>query len=375
MNNPELSIASPGRVNLIGEHTDYNEGFVLPTAIDKYIVFHFRINHSQSTCNVLSKNYGKSIRFDLKKITKSKSVWENFVLGVLDQLQRKTNKIRGFDCVIESALPMGSGVSSSAALECGLAYGLNILFSLGLEKYTLIKLCQMAEHEFVGTKCGIMDQFASVMSKSNTAILLDCKTLEHEYVPLELGTKKILLINTNVSHSLAESEYNARRTDCEVAVEIIRKKYPKVFSLRDVTMETLIASKGMLSETHYQRCEYIVNENERVKEAVTALKNNDFEQFGRLMYASHEGLKNKYEVSCKELDFLVDFSKNHDTVIGSRMMGGGFGGCTINIIESDGIDDYVRHASKAYENKFGIGLDSFEIASSKGTHVLASIIN
>ncbi|MEP4945978.1 MAG: galactokinase, partial [Flavobacteriaceae bacterium] len=331
--------------------------------------------HSQSTCNVLSKNYGKSIRFDLKKITKSKSVWENFVLGVLDQLQRKTNKIRGFDCVIESALPMGSGVSSSAALECGLAYGLNILFSLGLEKYTLIKLCQMAEHEFVGTKCGIMDQFASVMSKSNTAILLDCKTLEHEYVPLELGTKKILLINTNVSHSLAESEYNARRTDCEVAVEIIRKKYPKVFSLRDVTMETLIASKGMLSETHYQRCEYIVNENERVKEAVTALKNNDFEQFGRLMYASHEGLKNKYEVSCKELDFLVDFSKNHDTVIGSRMMGGGFGGCTINIIESDGIDDYVRHASKAYENKFGIGLDSFEIASSKGTHVLASIIN
>lgn len=373
--NSELTIVSPGRVNLIGGHTDYNNGFVLPTAIDKNIVFRFKRNHTESTCNVHSANFDTSMHFDLKNIVKSDSTWKNFVLGVVIQLQRRSKKIKGFDCLIESSLPMGSGVSSSAALECGLAYGLNTLFSLNLDKLTLIKLCQLAEHEFVGTKCGIMDQFASVMSKNNTAILLDCKTLSYEYIPFQLESKKILLLNTNVSHNLAESEYNSRREDCEASVKIIAKDYPKVSSLRDVSLKMLKVSEHLLTERRYQRCEFVINESERVKKAVEALKANDFGKFGELMYASHDGLRNKYGVSCEELDFLVDFSKEYDSVFGSRMMGGGFGGCTINIIEGDAIDAYIAAIGKAYKDKFGLNLDSFEIVPSNGTHVLEPTIH
>ena len=220
---PDLVVASPGRINLIGEHTDYNNGFVLPTAINKYIVFKFRINGTASQCTITSKDFLKSMTVDLNHLQKSELVWENFMIGVLYHLKKHTNGIQGFDCEIESGLPMGSGVSSSAALECGLAYGVNSLFQLGLDKSILIKVGQKAEHDFVGTKCGIMDQFASVMSQKGKAILLDCKTLEHQYIPLALGDYKILLLNTNVSHSLADSQYNLRREACESAVKIKKK--------------------------------------------------------------------------------------------------------------------------------------------------------
>ena len=287
---PDLIVASPGRINLIGEHTDYNKGFVLPTALDKYIIFKLKANGSPSTCTITSKDFLKSMQVDLGHLEKSTVAWENFMIGVLYHLKQHSNGIQGFDCEIESGLPMGSGVSSSAALECGLAFGLNELFQLGLDKEVLIKVGQKAEHDFVGTKCGIMDQFASVMSKAGKAILLDCKNLDHQYIPLTLGDYKILLLNTNVSHSLADSQYNLRREACESAVELLKETHPEVTSLREVTQGLLEASKAKLSPIQYQRCAYVIAENQRVQQAVTALQNGNLEDFGALMYASHEGL-------------------------------------------------------------------------------------
>jgi len=367
---PDLVIASPGRINLIGEHTDYNNGFVLPTAINKYIIFKFKVNGTPSQCNITSKDFLKSMQVDLNHLEKSEVAWENFMIGVLYHLKKHSSAIRGFDCEIESGLPMGSGVSSSAALECGLAYGINSLFHLDLDKAVLIKVGQLAEHDFVGTKCGIMDQFASVMSKKGKAILLDCKTLDYNYIPLELANYRILLLNTNVSHSLADSQYNLRREACESAVAIIKGTYPEVASLRDVDLELLQACKAQLTETQVKRCNYVIAENNRVQEAVAELQNGNLENFGQLMYASHHGLSHVYEVSCKELDFLVEFSKTHKSVLGSRMMGGGFGGCTINIIHKDAIVGYVDQVSKAYQKEFNINLDYFEALPSEGTHIL-----
>ena len=367
---PDLVVASPGRINLIGEHTDYNSGYVLPTAINKYIVFKFKVNGSSSRCQITSKDFLKSMTVDLNDLKRSEVVWENFMIGVLYHLKQHSDGIKGFDCEIESGLPMGSGVSSSAALECGLAYGVNALFQLGLDKSILIKVGQKAEHDFVGTKCGIMDQFASVMSVKDKAILLDCKNLDYRYIPLELGEYNILLLNTNVSHSLADSQYNLRREACESAVAIINKEYPQVHSLRDVDITLLEACSSKLSETQRKRCSYVLAENQRVQQAVAALQKGTLEDFGKLMYASHKGLSEEYEVSCKELDFLVEFSKTHDSVLGSRMMGGGFGGCTINIIHKDAIPSFVDEVGKAYQQEFNINLDYFEALPSEGTHIL-----
>lgn len=367
---PDLVVASPGRINLIGEHTDYNNGFVLPTAINKYIVFKFKINGTPSQCHITSKDFLKSMTIDLNQLVKSEVVWENFMIGVLYHLKQHTDGIKGFDCEIESGLPMGSGVSSSAALECGLAYGVNALFQLGLNKSIFIKVGQKAEHDFVGTKCGIMDQFASVMSQKNKAILLDCKSLEYNYIPLELGEYNILLLNTNVSHSLADSQYNLRREACESAVATINKEYPQVNSLRDVDIALLEACSPKLTPIQRKRCSYVLAENQRVQQAVDALQQAKLDEFGKLMYASHRGLSEEYEVSCKELDFLVEFSKAHDGVLGSRMMGGGFGGCTINIIHKDAIPTYVDQVGKAYQQEFNINLDYFEALPSEGTHIL-----
>jgi len=236
----ELTVASPGRINFIGEHTDYNNGFVLPTAIDKKIIFHFKKNNTLTTCNIYSKSYDAFLKVDLKSVVQSTNEWENYVLGVIKELLDRNAKIEGFDCLIESELPIGAGISSSAALECGMALGLNALFNLNQPTEELIKLSRDAEHRFVGTKCGIMDQFAVVMSQKNHVLLLDCQSLDYELIPVNIEPYKILLLNTNVSHNLATSEYNKRRKECELGVEIIRKKHKNVQSLRDVTINVVI---------------------------------------------------------------------------------------------------------------------------------------
>jgi len=367
---PEIVVESPGRINIIGEHTDYNMGYVLPTAIEKKITFRFQKNNSHSLCNVYSKGYDTGFTFDLNELKISSVEWENYILGVLSEISKRSDKVRGFDCVLESHLPIGSGVSSSAALECGLAFGLNQMFDLGLSKMEIVELSQAAEHTYVGTKCGIMDQFASVMSKKGHVILLDCESLEYSYIPIQIQPYKIVLLNTNVSHNLASGEYNVRREQCEKGVAILQKKYPEINSLRNASMDMLMSVKDEIDPIVYNRCSYIINEKERVLEAVEALKENNLKRVGELLYETHAGLSKMYEVSCPELDFLVDFSKQYNTVLGARMMGGGFGGCTINLVHEKGLEDFVEAASKAYKEEFDRELTWFEASPSSGTQII-----
>lgn len=366
----DIKIASPGRINFIGEHTDYNSGFVLPTAIDKKIYFKFRKNNSSNTASIFSENFNKKLTINLDDVKPSKNHWENYILGVLYELQRITDNISGFDCVFKSDIPIGSGISSSAALECGFAFGLNELFQLNISKKTIIELSQRAEHNFVGTKCGIMDQFAVVMSKKDNLILLDCKSLDYQYVPIKIEPYKILLLNTNVSHSLASSEYNTRRKECEIGVEIMRKKIEGVTSLRKASVSLLNEIKNEISPKIYNRCKYVIEENSRVLQAVALLKTDNLNDFGALMYDTHYGLQHLYEVSCPELDFLVDFTRNNTSIIGARMMGGGFGGCTINLIHANAINDFVAEVSQSYYKKFNLELTAFEALPSEGTQLL-----
>ncbi len=368
--NPELTVDSPGRINIIGEHTDYNMGYVLPTAIEKKITFKFQKNGSDKICHVYSKGYDTGFELSLDKIEKSKIEWENYILGVLNEISKRSDKLRGFDCTLESHVPIGSGVSSSAALECGLAFGLNEMFDLGLTKMDIVELSQAAEHTYAGTKCGIMDQFASVMSKKGHVILLDCESLEYSYIPIQIKPYKIVLLNTNVSHNLASGEYNVRRAQCEEGVAVLQKKYPEVKSLRNATMDMLNSVRNELDETVYNRCSYIIQEKTRVLEAVEALKANNLKRVGELLYETHDGLSKMYEVSCPELDFLVEFSKKYDSVLGARMMGGGFGGCTINLVHEDAIEEFVKAASVAYEKECKLKLTWFEASPSEGTSIV-----
>lgn len=366
---PDLVVESPGRINLIGEHTDYNLGYVLPTAIEKKITFKFIRNNSDKECNLYSLGYNTGFTLQLDKIARSNVEWENYILGVLNEILLRTDKLRGFDCTIESKLPMGSGLSSSAALECGLAFGLNELFDLGLSKMDIVQLSQKAEHTFVGTQCGIMDQFASVMSEKGHVILLDCKTLEHQQIPIKIDPYKMIMLNTKVSHNLASSEYNTRKRECEEGVAIIQKQYPEVRSLRDVTATMIQEFKQTMDATLFKRCSFIVSENDRVLQTANALKTNDLKVFGTLLYEAHEGISKLYEVSCPESDFLVDFSKQYDAVLGARQTGGGFGGCTLNIVHKDNVEAFVKEAAKAYKEAFNIELEAFEVKPSAGTYI------
>lgn len=365
----DIIINSPGRINFLGEHTDYNMGYVLPTAIGNKITFKLQKNGSDTDCNVFSVGY-EGFSLNLDQITPSSMEWENYILGVLNEIAMLTIKVQGFDCVIESDLPLGSGLSSSAAMECGLAYGLNELFDLGLSKMTIVELSQRAEHSFVGTQCGIMDQFASVMSKKGNAILLDCQSLSHQYIPLNIEPYRLVMLNTKVSHNLATSEYNTRRQECEQGVAIIKEKNPEINSLRDVSREMLENSKNELSNIVYMRCSYIIDENIRVLAMAKALKENDFNKIGSLLYKAHEGIRELYEVSCPESDFLVDFAKTNSFVLGARQTGGGFGGCTLNMVHKDAVNNFVQNATARYKEKFGINLEAFEVQPSDGTSIV-----
>ena len=366
---PDLTVASPGRINLIGEHTDYNMGFVFPAAIDRRIEIRIRGNDSKHACNVYSVDFEKLLSFDLSEVKPSREEWENYILGVVFEIQKMGHKLRGFDCQLRSNLPIGAGISSSAALECGMAFALNELFDLGMSKMDIILASQRAEHNFVGTQCGIMDQYASVMGQPDHAILLDCRSVTHEMIPLNLKPYSLLLLNTNVSHNLASGEYNMRKSECEQGVSLLRQAGLKLHSLRDVSEEDLRRHREILPPLILKRCLYVVRENSRVLKAADALKENDMIKFGALMYASHDGLKNQYEVSCKELDFLVDYAKKSDGVIGSRMMGGGFGGCTINLVHEADRESYVRQISLAYNRAFDLELDLISVHPSRGTHL------
>ena len=347
-----LLIRSPGRVNLIGEHTDYNEGFVLPAAIDKAIYLAIG-PRTDDELHFIAQDFDETYQGSLNQLVPTQT-WADYLLGVVVQLRLLGYQLGGFNCVFGGTIPVGAGLSSSAALENAVGFALNELFSLGLDRLTLLKLSQRAENDFVGAKVGIMDMFASMMGHADHVIKLDCRSLEYTYAPLHMDGVRIVLCDSRVKHSLVTSEYNTRRSECEAGVRFLRTYYPEIKSLRDVTMAMLDEHLRDTQPLIYRRCAYVVQENGRLLDGVAALEANDLASFGQLMYGSHEGLSKWYEVSCPELDILVALAQQQPGVLGARMMGGGFGGCTINLVREDVLDDFTDLITKQYKAQTGI---------------------
>lgn len=348
-----LIISAPGRVNLIGEHTDYNDGFVLPGAIDKVIVVAVAKNDSDKI-NVYARQFDEEYNFSPHNIGKA-SGWQNYILGVTHYFQQQTKPLTfGLDVIIDGDVPVGGGMSSSAALCSAFGMALNTLFDGGLSRMDLAYIGQKTEHNFVGTMCGIMDQFASLHGKAGNLMKLDCRSLEYEYIPFNFPDYRIVLVNTMVKHSLAGTEYNDRRKQCEAGVEAMKEFLPGIKALRDVSSSQLHEHRDTLDAETFKRCKYVVEEIERVGTAADLLRQGDLDAFGKLMYQTHDGLSKEYEVSCEELDYLVELARTLNYVKGGRMMGGGFGGCTINIVESAHVDEFVGYMQQEYEKKYNV---------------------
>jgi galactokinase len=361
---PSMFIA-PGRINLIGEHTDYNEGFVMPAAIDHHITFAVAPNGTRRF-NFYAVDYNEAASFDVNSIVPGDG-WINYLMGVVEGFGNR--ELKGLDCAFGSTIPVGAGLSSSAALCCGFAFAINELHGFSLTRLQLAKIAQHSEHEFAGVMCGIMDQFASLHGKKNSALLLDCKSLEYETLPMSLGDYRIMLIDTKVKHSLASTAYNDRRASCETGVKIIQQYFPKVTSLRDVTRTMLDEHQDELGEEVYIKCLFVVNEIARTIAASKLLKAGDIEKFGTLLYETHWGLSQSYEVSCEELDFLVSLAEEEqDSVIGARMMGGGFGGCTINLVHRSKVDFIKGYVHEKYFATFNKEPDFYLVNLADGVH-------
>ena len=367
-----IVVRSPGRINLIGEHTDYNNGFVLPAAIDKaaYIALTPR---QDNEIHLHSVDLNDKYITVTETVNITKASWPNYILGVVDQIKQKGIAIKGFNAALTADVPIGAGLSSSAAVECATAFALNEYLNSKLDKLALVKLSQKAEHEFAGVQCGIMDQFASMFGMRNHVVKLDCRSLEYKYEPFEIDGYKIVLFDTNVKHSLASSEYNVRRSQCEAGVSMIQQYHKEIKSLRDVTLQMLDKHVLPNEKLVYQRCRYVVEEIQRLQDACTDLENNNITAFGRKMFETHNGLSSMYDVSCKELDFLVDLVKNNPAVPGARMMGGGFGGCTINLVKEDIIDELIASTTLAYEEAMHKKMSAYIVQIEDGTSVIKNI--
>ncbi len=366
-----LLVRSPGRVNLIGEHTDYNEGFVLPAAVDKALYFAVS-GRTDGRCDLYALDLKDSFRTGLDAPGKSGKRWPDYLLGVADQLQRTGHRVPGFNCVFGGDIPIGSGMSSSAAIEGGLAFALNTVFDLRIPPLELVKLAQRAENEFVGVRCGIMDQFINIFGRAGKVLKLDCRSLEYTYYPFDRKDLRIVLCDTKVKRELASSEYNVRRRQCETGVSLLTKHRPGIRSLRDVTPDLLSSHRGEFDPIIYKRCVYVVMENARVEEACRDLEKADFVSFGKRMNASHAGLRDDYEVSSAELDVLADAAQSVKGVLGSRMMGAGFGGCTINLVEDSAVESLVEAVTRSYESKMKAAPQVYISRLSPGTEVVSS---
>ncbi len=342
---------SPGRVNLIGEHTDYNGGFVLPGAIDKGMLASIKPNGTDKirAYSIDLKDYAE---FGLEEKDKPSQQWACYIFGVVREIAKRGGRVQGFDTAFSGDVPLGAGLSSSAALESTYAFALNELYNLGIDKFELAKIGQATEHNYCGVKCGIMDQFASLFGKEGHLIRLDCRSLEYQYVPFNPIGYKVVLIDSVVKHELASSAYNKRRESCETVVEAIQKRHPKVELLRDADMKMLAEVKNEVSAEDYMRAEYVIEEIQRLLDACDALEKGDYKTVGQKMYETHHGMSKLYEVSCEELDFLNDTAKACG-VTGSRVMGGGFGGCTINLVPEDKYDAFIENAVSSFTAKFG----------------------
>ena len=389
---PSLVVKSPGRINLIGEHTDYNHGFVLPAAIDKYIEVAIG-KRTDGAIHMIALDLGETTILPIHNLIPHATQWVNYIIGVVDQVFNKsqsannnfigtqntltkteitpavndTNLSGGFNICVQGNIPLGAGLSSSAAVECAVLFAINELYNLSLSKMEMALMAQSAEHKFAGVKCGLMDMFASLHGQKNKAILLDCASLAFTYYPLELKDYSIVLFDTQIKHALASSEYNTRRLECEQGLKIIQEKYPSVKTFRDISIEQV---EECLVTKVYQRCKYVVEEIARVQLAVQDLQKGDMQAFGKKMFETHEGLSKLYEVSCPELDFLVNELSHNENVLGARMMGGGFGGCTINIIKKTAVEEITLALTAKYAQVMHKQLSYYIISIEDGTQLV-----
>ncbi|WP_432221069.1 galactokinase [Flavobacterium sp. TMP13] len=363
---PKTIVLSPGRINIIGEHVDYNDGYVLPAAIDKVICFAFEKNNS-TTSKIFAIDLDEEFEIDLNSEMKlNNAIWTNYFSGIIKYLKEAGLSFEGVNCTFSSNIPIGSGLSSSAALECGFLFGLKSVFNFEISKKDMALMGQKAEH-WVGINCGIMDQFASVHGKKDKVMKLDCNTLEFSYHDANFSDYSLVLLDSNVKHSLFTSAYNTRREECEEGFKMLKENFPSLKTFRDCTTDQVVEIKDKLSPNVYKRVDYVVKEIARVSLACAALDAGNIEVLGQLLFDTHEGLSKDYEVSCAELDALVGYAKDDASVIGSRLMGGGFGGCTINLIKK-GQEEAVKEKFAAlYDKEFGIELKAYDVKISEGT--------
>ncbi len=360
---------APGRINLIGEHTDYNNGFVLPAAIDKKMEIALKGN-GLPLIRAFSVDFRQYVEIPLSA-ERAPVSWGNYLLGAASELALMGAEVGGFDCVFSGNIPTGAGLSSSAALTCSVAFGLNEMGNFGFSLPQLARACQMAEHHYAGVKCGIMDQFISLHGKKDQVLRLDCRNLEFEYVSFPHEKTSLFLLDTGVKHELASSEYNTRRRECEDGATILRGKYPQVESLRDATPQMVAECKNAMPEKVFARCFYVTEENQRVLDFCRALQRENMETAGELMNLTHEGLSNLYEVSCPEADFLARESRKMNAVYGSRMMGGGFGGCVLVMTRKETLPEHFHDLQAQYEERFGKKPELIEVNISEGAGRIA----
>ncbi|HAO47707.1 MAG TPA: galactokinase [Ferruginibacter sp.] len=359
---------SPGRINLLGEHVDYNDGYVMPAAINMGVYYAIAPN-STATINFYSIDFDESFSTPVTGVQKNEG-WKNYVLGVVDQFLKLGKDLTGFDCVFAGDIPVGAGMSSSAAVEAGLAFALNDVFGFGMNRKELALLCQRAEHTYPGVQCGIMDMYASLNGKKDHVLLLDCRNITHDYFPLQLDGYRIVLLNSKVHHSLASGEYNVRRQYCEEGMSVLKKEL-SIQSFRDIDdAADLLRCKDLLRPEVFACCKYVVEEIGRTQKGAALLQQNDLAGFGKLMFETHEGLSKLYKVSCAEIDFLAGLAMADKNVLGARLMGGGFGGCTINIIKEEAVNDFVEEAGTAYQKAFGILPEAYIMQTADGTRRL-----
>ncbi len=360
---------SPGRINLIGEHTDYNQGFVLPAAIDKAAYISLSLRQDEKIF-LRSRDFDATYETSLSTLKPSDKGWPNYLLGVVDQLLKQGVNLTGFEAEVWGDVPAGAGLSSSAAVECAMLLALDKAFGLRMERMPMARMAQAAEHAYAGVKVGIMDPFASLFGKEGHVIRLDCRSLEYEYVPFKTDGYQLVLCDSGVHHSLAGSEYNVRRQQCETGVAWVKEKYPEVSSLRDVTEPMLDECVKPKDGLIYNRCLYVVQENIRLIGACEDLKAGRLEALGQKLYETHEGLSHLYEVSCPELDFLVDQTKGQPEVLGARMMGGGFGGCTLNLVKEDAVDTWTGKMIINYKSGLDRVLKVYRVNIANGGSIL-----
>ena len=362
--NDYMVYTSPGRVNLIGEHTDYNGGFVFPGAIDKGIYAAINPNGTDKV-RAYSVDYEGQVEFGMNEEDAPQESWARYIFGVCREMKKRGFEPKGFDTVFVGDVPLGAGMSSSAALESTFANALNEIFNLNIDRFELARIGQSTEHNYCGVKCGIMDQFASVFGKKGHLMRLNCATMEFEYFPFNPEGYKVVLLDTVVKHELASSAYNKRRESCENACAHIKARHPEVNYLSDATMAMLDEVKAEISEEDYKRAVYVIGEKQRVLDVCDALEKGDYETVGDRMFGTHYGMSKEYEVSCEELDFLNDVAKKCG-VTGSRVMGGGFGGCTINLVKEELYDDFIATAKKEYLAKFNREPKVYDVVISDG---------